>query len=129
MRKSNLPKPTEGELELLQVMWERGRSTVREIHEGLKGDRGTGYTTTLKVMQKMLRKGLVRRDESARTHIYAPVLKAEQTQKQLASDLVHKGFGGSAARLVVAALSSRKASKEELDEIRQLLDRIEETNI
>ena len=124
MRKNKLPKPTGGELELLQVMWERGPSTVREIHEGLNG-RGTGYTTTLKVMQKMMRKGLVRRDESTRSHIYAPVLEAEKTQQQLASDLVQKGFGGSAARLVVAALSAKRASKEELEEIRQLLDEIE----
>lgn len=124
MRKKKLPKPTEGELELLQVMWERGPSTVREIHEGLNG-RGTGYTTTLKVMQKMMRKGLVRRDESARSHVYSPVLKAEKTQQQLASDLVNKGFGGSAARLVVAALSAKRASKEELEEIRRLLDEIE----
>lgn len=124
MRKKSLPKPTEGELELLQVMWERGPSTVREIHDGLNG-RGTGYTTTLKVMQKMMRKGLVRRDESTRSHIYAPVLKAEQTQRQLASDLVQKGFGGSAARLVVAALSAKRASKGELKEIRRLLDEME----
>ena len=124
MRRKKLPKPTEGELELLQVMWERGPSTVREIHEGLNG-RGTGYTTTLKVMQKMMRKGLVRRNESTRSHVYSPVLKAEKTQQQLASDLVNKGFGGSAARLVVAALSAKRASKEELEEIRRLLDEIE----
>ena len=125
MKKQNLPKPTEGELELLQVMWERGPSTVREIHEALPGDRGVGYTTTLKVMQKMMLKGLVERDESMRSHVYAPVLQAEQTRRQLASDLVQKGFGGSAARLVVAALSAKKASKEELAEIRRLLDEIE----
>lgn len=125
MRKNKLPKPTEGELELLQVMWERGPSTVREIHDGLNGDRGTGYTTTLKVMQKMMNKGLVSRDESTRSHVYSPVLKAEQTQRQLASDLVQKGFGGSAARLVAAALSSKRASAEELAEIRRLLDEIE----
>lgn len=125
MRKKNLPKPTEGELELLQVLWEQGPSTVREIHEGVTGERGTGYTTTLKVLQKMLRKGLVKRDESTRSHVYSSVLKAEETQRQLASDLLQKGFGGSAARLVVAALSSKRASKEELSEIRQLLDRIE----
>ena len=125
MKKQSLPKPTEGELELLQVMWEQGPSTVREIHDALPGERGVGYTTTLKVMQKMMNKGLVKRDESTRSHIYTPVLKAEQTRKQLASDLVQKGFGGSAARLVVAALSSKKASKEELAEIRRLLDEIE----
>lgn len=125
MRKNKLPKPTEGELELLQVLWERGSGTVREIHEGLSGDRGTGYTTTLKVLQKMRNKGLVKRDETARTHIYTPVVKAEQTRRQLARDLARKGFGGSTARLAVAALSAKRASKEELREIRRLLDEME----
>ena len=118
-KRSKLPKPTEGELELLQVLWERGPSTVRKIHEGLSGDRGTGYTTTLKVLQKMMNKGLVQRDESSRTHVYTAVAKAEQTRSQLASDLAQKGFGGSTARLAVAALNAKPASKEELNEIRQ----------
>ena len=124
MRKP-LPKPTEGELELLQVLWENGPSTVREMHEAISGDRNTGYTTTLKVLQKMTAKGLVRRDESSRSHLYMPVLEQQKTQQQLASDLMQKGFGGSSARLVLAALSAKRATPKELSEIRELLDEME----
>ncbi len=120
-----LPKPTEGELELLQVLWEHGPSTVREMHEAISGDRNTGYTTTLKVLQKMTAKGLVRRDESSRSHVYMPVLEQQKTQQQLASDLMQKGFGGSSARLVLAALSAKRATPKELSEIRELLDKME----
>ena len=120
------PKPTEGELELLQVLWRRGPSTVRQIHDALDDSRSTGYTTTLKVLQKMTGKGLVLRDESTRSHIYSPALDAEETQQQLADDLMQRGFDGSASRLVLAALSAKRASSDELAEIRQLLDTIEE---
>ena len=120
-----MPKPTEAELELLQILWERGRSTVREIYEALRGDKDTGYTTTLKILQKMTDKGLVKRDETNRTHIYEPVLRAEQTQRQLVRDLLHRAFSGSPGQLVVQALSEKKASPEELAEIRRLLDSIE----
>ena len=126
MRRPETPKPTEGELELLQVLWTRGPSTVREIHEALGSDRGTGYTTTLKVLQKMTDKGLVRRDESSRSHVYEPAIEAEQTQRQLASDLLKRAFGGSPGRLVVAALSAEEASREDLAEIRRLLDEFED---
>lgn len=120
-----MPKPTEAELELLQILWERGPSTVREIHEALSGDKETGYTTTLKILQKMTDKGLVKRDESNRRHIYEPVLRAEQTQRQLVRDLLHRAFAGSPGQLVVQALSEKKASPEELAEIRRLLDNME----
>jgi len=125
MAKHAIPRPTEGELELLQVLWGLGPSTVREIHEALSGDKQTGYTTTLKILQKMTDKGLVRRDESCRSHVYEPAIGAEQTQRQLAGDLLKRAFGGSAARLVVAALGAKKASKRELAEIRRLLDEME----
>ncbi|MEZ5303592.1 MAG: BlaI/MecI/CopY family transcriptional regulator [Verrucomicrobiales bacterium] len=125
MPKNPIPKPTEGELELLQVLWQRGPSTVREIHDALSGDKATGYTTTLKILQKMTDKGLVRRDETSRSHIYEPAIQAEQTQRQLAGDLLKRAFGGSPARLVVAALSAQKTSRADLAEIRRLLDEIE----
>lgn len=125
MAKRPIPKPTEGELELLQILWQRGPSTVREIYDALSPDKQRGYTTTLKILQKMTAKGLVRRDESSRSHIYHPSLRAEQTQRQLAGDLLKRAFGGSPARLVVAALDAKKASKQDLAEIRRLLDELE----
>lgn len=123
--KSSVPRPTEAELELLRVMWERGPLTVREVHEGVEG-KGTGYTTTLKILQKMAEKGLVRRDESQRSHVYHPAVAAEKTQRLLVRDLMRRAFGGSAGRLVVQALSEKKATTEELAEIRRLLDEMEE---
>ncbi len=123
--KCELPKPTEAELELLRVLWRRGPSTVREVHEAIGDEKETGYTTTLKILQKMAEKGLVRRDESQRSHVYAAAMKAEQTQRQLVRDLLHRAFGGSAAPLVVQALSEQKASPDELAEIRRLLDEME----
>lgn len=122
--KSLILRPTEAELELLRVMWERGPLTVREVHEGVEG-KGTGYTTTLKILQKMAEKGLVRRDESQRSHVYYPAVAAEATQRLLVRDLVKRAFGGSAGRLVVQALSEKKATKDELAEIRRLLDEME----
>jgi BlaI family penicillinase repressor len=126
MAKKTLPRPTEAELELLQVLWQRGPSTVREIHEALSGEKDTGYTTTLKILQKMTDKGLVQRDESRRSHVYQAAWQAEQTQRQLVRSLLRRAFGGSAAKLVVQALSEEKASPDELAEIRTLLDRLEE---
>ena len=122
--KNQLPRPTEAELEMLRVLWERGPLTVREIHEGLE-ENPTGYTTTLKILQKMTDKGLVRRDESNRSHVYQPVAKAGDTQRQLVRDFVHKAFGGSPAQLVMHALSEKKATPAELSEIRRLLDTLE----
>jgi BlaI family penicillinase repressor len=120
-----LPKPTDAELTILRVLWSRGPSTVRQVHDELMAARATGYTTTLKLLQIMSEKGLVRRDESDRTHVYTARATEEQTQKQLTQDLLDRAFDGSAMKLVMQALSSRRASREELDEIRELLDKAE----
>ena len=125
MSKKPLPRPTEAELELLAVLWQRGPSTVREIHETLSGKKETGYTTTLKILQNMTDKGLVRRDASRRSHVYQAVLTADETQRQLVRSLLRRAFGGSPARLVVQALSEQRASAAELAEIRTLVDRLE----
>ncbi len=125
MSKKSLPRPTEAELELLAVLWQRGPSTVREIHEALRGRKETGYTTTLKILQKMADKQLVRRDESRRSHVYHAALAADETQRQLVRSLLRRAFGGSPARLVVQALSEQKATAAELAEIRTLIDRLE----
>ncbi len=114
------PKPTEAELQILQALWRRGSATVRDVHQDL-GSR-TGYTSVLKIMQIMTDKGLLVRDERGRTHIYRPAQPEKQTQRRLAADLMQRAFGGSARKLIAAALSSRRASPQELDEIRRLLD-------
>jgi BlaI family transcriptional regulator, penicillinase repressor len=114
-------KPTDAELNLLRVLWQRGPSTVRQIVEILGKD--TGYTTALKLLQIMTEKGLVRRDETERTHVYEAAYTEDETQRQLVSDLLDRAFGGSAAKLVLQALASRKASPEELAEIRKLIDK------
>jgi predicted transcriptional regulator len=113
-------KPTDAELAILRVLWTRGPSTVRQVASAM--DREAGYTTVLKLLQIMAEKGLVTRDESARTHIYAPAYTEDQTQRQLVMDLVERAFEGSAAKLVLQALASKKATPEELDEIRKLLN-------
>jgi predicted transcriptional regulator len=123
MRKQ-IPKPTDAELALLGVLWRRGPSTVRQIHDSLPAS-GTGYTTTLKILQKMTEKGLVARDESQRSHVYSAALAAEQTQRQLLRDLLRRAFEGSPARLVMQALAAEPASPEELAAIRKLLDELE----
>lgn len=115
------PRPTDAELAILRVLWERGASTVRQVHEAL-ATRETGYTTTLKLMQIMADKGLVKRNETARTHVYSAIAGQEQTQRQLVQDLVDRAFGGSAAQLVLRALSADAASDDELKEIRKLID-------
>lgn len=115
------PRPTDSELAILRVLWERGPSTVRQVHEALAETRDTGYTTTLKLMQIMADKGLVKRDETARTHVYAAAAGEAQTQRQLVKDLVDRAFGGSAAALVLQALSAEGTSDEELKEIRRLI--------
>lgn len=121
-----LPRPTDAELDILRVLWDRGPATVRQVHEALVETRETGYTTTLKLMQIMADKGLVTRDESSRTHVYAARVPQEQTQRQLLNDLVDRAFGGSAAELVLRALSARPASDDELLEIRRLIDHARE---
>ena len=114
-------KPTEAELGILQVLWSRGPSTVREVAAALGRD--SAYTTVLKLLQIMTEKGLVTRDEAARTHVYAASSSQEQTQQQIVTDLLDRVFEGSAAKLVLQALSSRKASRDELAEIQKLLDK------
>jgi BlaI family transcriptional regulator, penicillinase repressor len=119
------PRPTDAELAILRVLWRRGPSTVKDVHEELDRRSPTGYTTTLKQLQIMAEKKLVTRDESQRAHRYAARLREEQTQSQLVGDLLDRAFEGSASRLVMRALSSRPASAAELAEIRQLLDQLE----
>lgn len=116
------PRPTDAELAILRVLWERGPSTVRQVHDVLGRERPSAYTTALKLLQIMTEKGLVERDERDRTHIYRARLSEEQTQRQLVRDLVDRAFGGSAAKLVLQALASKHASPAELREIRSLLD-------
>src|ERR671919_3096836 len=122
------PRPTDAELAILRVLWERGPSTVRQVHEVLVArDRPTAYTTALKLLQIMTEKGLVRRDETDRTHIYHARLSEEQTQRQLVRDLLDRAFGGSATKLVMQALAARRASAEELTEIRRLIEAARDT--
>jgi BlaI family penicillinase repressor len=116
------PRPTDAELAILRVLWDRGASTVRQVHEALSRERPSAYTTALKMLQIMTEKGLVRRDVSDRTHIYQAKLSQEQTQRQLVRDLLDRAFGGSPSKLVMQALSARRATPEELNEIRRLLE-------
>ena len=114
-------RPTDAELAILRVLWTRGPSTVRQIAEMM--GRETGYTTILKLLQIMTDKGLVQRDESSRTHVYSPAYSRDHTERQLVTDLMNRVFGGSAAKLVLQALASTKASPEELAEIKKLIDK------
>jgi len=114
-------RPTDAELAILQVLWQQGPTTVRAVHEALFEARETGYTTTLKLMQIMAEKGLVARDQSARTHVYTAVYTRDETQQRLIADLMTRAFGGSASALVMQVLSSHPASAEELHDIEQLI--------
>jgi predicted transcriptional regulator len=119
-------KPTNSELEILNVLWRIGPCSVREVHDELNRTRRTGYTTVLKLMQIMSEKGLVTRNDKSRAHIYAARRGEDETQRSLMDDLVNRAFGGSAHKLALHALGSSKASPEELAEIRRLLDRLED---
>ena len=120
-------RPTDGELEILRVLWREGPSTVRDVHSILsKAKPGTGYTTVLKLMQIMADKDLVSRDEKNKAHIYSPRIREDQTQKQMVGDLLDRVFGGSAARMVMQALATKKANPQELAEIRHMLDEFEQ---
>jgi BlaI family transcriptional regulator, penicillinase repressor len=119
------PKPTPSELEILQVLWERGPSTVREVHEALSGKRPMGYTGVLKLMQIMTAKGTLRRNEEQRAHVYEVVEPAEKTKRQLALDVLQRVFEGSASDLMMHALAGRKASREEIEEMRRMLSEYE----
>ncbi|QNA43091.1 BlaI/MecI/CopY family transcriptional regulator [Lacibacter sediminis] len=119
-------KPTESELEILRVLWERGEATVRDVHEELSKTKDAGYTTTLKLMQIMHEKGMVKRDESSKTHKYTPLISREKTQKQFVGKMIDTLFQGSSSQLVMQALGNHKASKEELDEIQKLIDNLKQ---
>ena len=121
---NSITKPTEGEMEILQVLWQKGKATVREVHEDLN-KQNSGYTTTLKLMQIMLEKGLVDRDASAKTHIYSALVSQEKTQQQMVNKMIDNVFNGSAARLVMQALGNKTASQEEIDLIKAYLDKLE----
>jgi predicted transcriptional regulator len=125
MARHKTPRPTDGELAILRILWSRGPSTVRHVNEALNKDRTTGYTTTLKLMQIMTDKGLVVRDQSQRTHVYRANAAQEKTQRQLVGDLMDRAFGGSARKLVMQALAAKKVSPGELAKIKKLLDRLE----
>ena len=122
MAKATTPKPTDAELAILRVLWERGPSTVRQVHDVLGRERSAGYTTSLKLLQIMTEKGLVDRDERDRTHVYRARLSEEQTQRQLIRDLLDRAFDGSATKLVMQALATRRASADDLREIRKAID-------
>jgi predicted transcriptional regulator len=125
MSEKQLPRPTDAELAILGVLWDRGPCTVRDVHDALSATQGTGYTTVLKLLQIMTDKGLVVRDETERAHVYEPRISEQRTQRQLLADLADRAFGGSPAKLVMQALAGRKTSAAELSEIRDLLDRLE----
>jgi BlaI family penicillinase repressor len=128
MNKSPAPKPTESELEILQVLWQHGPSTVRFVNDELSKKREVGYTTTLKLLQLMLEKVLVLREDSTKTHIYRAAVREEETQGLLLDRFVESAFGGSAMKLVMQALGNRTTSQEELQQIRRLLNDIEIKN-
>jgi BlaI family penicillinase repressor len=121
-------KPTDSELEILQIIWKRGPSTVRQIHDILSAKKDAGYTTTLKLLQIMVQKGIVTADKSFRTHIYYAILKEEETQKKLIDQLLSMAFGGSASKLVMSALGNAKPRPEEIEELRNFIKDWEDKN-
>jgi len=127
MAKRIVPRPTDAELQILQVLWRQGPSTVRQVLDALKRRKrtGIGYTTVLKLMQIMTEKGLVARDETQRSHVYRAALSEEQIQRQLVSDLLDKAFGGSARKLVMQALAAKRTPAKQLEQIRRILDQLE----
>ena len=122
MNRASAPRPTDAELAILRILWDRGPSTVRQVHDILGRERQAAYTTALKLLQIMTEKGLVERDERDRTHIYRARLSEETTQRQLVRDLVDRAFAGSSSKLVLQALASKRASAEELRDIRKAID-------
>jgi len=125
MEKQRAVKPTEAELEILQVLWENGPSTVRFVNERLNRKKRVGYTTTLKIMQIMTDKNLVRRNEDSRSHIYRAMIEREETQSILLDRFLQNTFGGSAMKLVVQALGNHKPSKDELEQIKEFIKQLE----
>jgi predicted transcriptional regulator len=124
-RNRALPDPTPAELEILRVLWRIGPATVRDVQDALPGERTSGYTTVLKLLQIMTEKGLVAREPSGRAHVYRPTQSEDQARSRMVGDLLDRMFGGAAEQLVMHALTARKATPEELSEIRRLLDRLE----
>ena len=126
MGKKRSSQPTEVELQILRILWELGPSPVREVHRRLSADKGTNYSTTVKMLSVMFEKDLVKRDDSVRPQVFRPAVARDRTQKGMLQDLVQKVYNGSVGSLVMQALSSRKSSPEELAEIRRILDELEE---
>ena len=124
MSSKNTVKPTESELEILQILWEKGACTVREVHEILTKNKEAGYTTTLKLMQIMHEKNLVQRDTTTKTHVYKALASQQKTQQQLLSKLINNAFSGSAASLVMQALGNHKSSQDEIEAIKKYLDEL-----
>jgi BlaI family penicillinase repressor len=125
MKKSSPPRPTDSELAILRVLWRLGPATVRAVQQELAREDETGYTTVLKMLQIMTEKGLVKRDESERSHVYEPAFSEQSVQRRLIGHLLDRAFGGSAQQLVLQALAAEKSSPKELAEIRKLLDEME----
>ena len=125
MARRKTSRPTDRELTILRILWDKGPSTVRDVNEAMNEDNSTGYTTTLKLMQIMAEKGLVLRDESQFKHIYKPAITEEKTQNQIVGDLLDRAFSGSAEKLVMRALSAKKVSAKELASIRKMIDEFE----
>lgn len=125
MNKNKKYNPTESELEILQILWEKKEATVREIHEVLEAVKDTGYTTTLKTMQNMTEKEILERDTETRTHVYRPLLSREMTQKSFLNKMLNGLFKGSESNLVMGALSQKELSPEELQEIKNYLEQFE----
>jgi len=123
MKKRDVPKPTEGELELLAILWDRGQATVRDLYDAVNAQRPVVYTGVLKLLQIMTDKGLVKRDERERAHVYSAAIAREVTERQFMQELSNRFFAGSAAQMALRALEMEPASDEELDEIRKLLRR------
>ncbi|HET8966676.1 MAG TPA: BlaI/MecI/CopY family transcriptional regulator [Candidatus Acidoferrum sp.] len=122
MKDASPQKPTAAELQILQVLWERGPSTVRDVHDALQEEKALGYTTVLKLMQIMTTKGLVRRDENQRAHVYEAQQPAEKTKRQFAADMLERVFDGSARDLMLHALAAQRSTRQEIEELRSLLD-------
>jgi len=122
MKDATPQKPTAAELQILQVLWDRGPSTVREVHDALREEKALGYTTVLKLMQIMTTKGLVRRNEDQRAHVYEAQQPAEKTKRQLAADMLERVFDGSARELMLHALAAQRSTRQEIEELRSLLD-------
>ncbi len=120
-----IKKPTESELEILQILWQAGPSSVKFVNDALQAKRTVGYTTTLKIMQIMTQKGIVKREKNGKSHLYFPVIKEHETRNALIDKLLETAFGGSALNLVMQALGGRKTTKEEIEQIKEFLDRLQ----